>query len=230
MKKALKILLVSIGLLVMAVAVVALLIPWMNTWGASSVEINAAYPGDELVPEPATFVNRAVSINASAEQIFPWLVQLGALKGGMYSYEWFETNILRCELINADRIHPEWQDLKVGDLVRMCPGDFGPVPYTVAMIEPNRALILGHQEDGRWVELWQLVLEPQLDGTTRLIQRTRSELSGGFWTVIHPGVFLMERGMMLGIKERAEGLATTGLPTTASTPEADMSLYTSPEP
>ncbi len=230
MKKVLKIILALAGLVALAVVVIILLTPWMDRWGATSAEITAVYPGDELVPKPASIVNRAVTINAPPEQIYPWILQLGAGKGGMYSYSWLETNILRCPLVNADRIHPEWQDLKAGDLVRMCPGDFGPPPYIVASIEPNRAVVMGHQEDGRWVELWQIVLDPQPDGTTRLIQRSRSEMSGGFWSIIHPGVFIMERGMMLGIKARAEANGSVSSLTAAPTLQASPLLYTSPEP
>jgi hypothetical protein len=181
-----------------------LLTPWMDRWGATNEELSAALPGDELVPEPVSFVNRAVTIHASPEEIFPWIVQLGAGKGGFYSYTWLETYLLRCPLVNADRIHPEWQDLKVGDEVKMCPEEPAPPPYIVAQIIPNQAVILGHQDNGEWVDLWQFVIRPQLDGSSRLVLRTRTMMSGGFWSIIHPGVFIMERGMLLGIKERAE--------------------------
>ena len=207
MKKSLKIVSILFALAVIAVIVTILLTPWMDHWGATDAEVAATYPGDELVPQPASFVNRAVTIDAKPEQIYPWIVQLGAGKGGMYSYSWFETNLLRCELINADRIHEEWQGLKVGDLVKMCPTDFGPPPYIVGRIEPNQAIVMGHQDNGKWVDLWQFVLVPQADGATRLILRTRTMAVGGFWDLIHPGIFIMERGMLLGIKERAENMA-----------------------
>ena len=199
-----KIALVLLGLGVVAVIAVAMLTPQMDRWGATEAEIASTYPGDELVPAPASFVNHAVSIQASPQQIYPWLVQLGAGKGGMYSYSWFETNLLRCPLENAETIHPEWQNLKVGDQVKMCPGESGPPPYEVAQIVPNQALVLGHRENGEWVDLWQFVVEPQANGDSRLILRTRTMATGGFWDIIHPGIFIMERGMLLGIKERAE--------------------------
>ncbi len=206
MKIFLKIIGIPFALAIVGVIAIILLTPWMDRWGATDQEVAATYVGDELVSQPASFVNRAVTINAKPEQIYPWVVQLGAGKGGMYSYSWLETNILRCELINADRIHEEWQDLKVGDLVKMCPNDFGPPPYIVAQIEPNQAIVMGHRENDEWVDLWQFVLTPQSDGTTRLILRTRTMAVGGFWDVIHPGVFIMERGMLLGIKQRAESM------------------------
>jgi hypothetical protein len=179
--------------------------PWIDRWGAADPEITAILPGDEFVPYPAGVVNRAVTIQAAPEAIYPWLVQMGAGKGGLYSYSSLETNLLRCPLINADRIHPEWQDLKPGDLMKMCPSQPGPVPYTVVSMEPNRAIVLGHQNpDGTWSDTWQFVIQPQADGSSRLIVRTRTNLTGGIWDILHPGIFIMERGMLLGIKERAE--------------------------
>jgi len=205
MKKFLKVLGILVAIIVLTIIAVKLLTPWMDRWGATDAEINVIYPGDELVPAPASFVNRAVTIQASPEQIYPWLVQLGAGKGGLYSYTAFES-LIGCPLVNADRIHEEWQDLKVGDEVKMCPNDPAPPPYIVAQIVPNEAIVMGHQENGQWVDLWQFILMPQADGSTRLILRTRTMMVGGFWDVIHPGVFIMERGLLLGIKERAEAV------------------------
>jgi hypothetical protein len=207
MRKIFKLFGVLAGLAAMTVIAISLLTPWMDRWGATEAEIAATFPGDELVPEPASFVNRAITINASPEDIYPWIVQLDANKGGWYSYTWLETHIINCPLVNADRIHPEWQDLKVGDKVNMCPNEPAPPPYIVAQIHPNQAIVMGHQEDEEWVDLYQFVILPQADGTSRLILRTRRMAVGGLWTIIHPGVFVMERGMLNGIKERAERLA-----------------------
>lgn len=204
MKKFFKLVGILAALGIVTIVVLFALLPWMDRWGATDEEIAASFTGDELVPSPRLTYTRAISINAPPEEIYPWLIQMGAERGGMYSYEWFETNILRCELINADRIHEAWQGLKVGDQVKMCPGSFGPPPYEVAIIEPDRALILGHKENGSWIELWQFVLVPQADGSTRLIVRSRDGTQSWLSDVIRPGVFIMGRGMMLGIKERAE--------------------------
>ena len=207
MKKILK----SIGVLAMlgilALIVIVALMPWMDRWGATSEEISASFPGDELVPSPRYVYSRVVTVNAAPQDVYPWLVQMGAERGGMYSYSWFETNILRCELINADSIHEEWQALKVGDKVKMCPGDWGPPAYEVARLEPNHAVVLGHQQNGQWSDVWQFILVPQTDGTTRLVARGRETKSGTIWDVIRPGQFVMERGMLLGIKARAERMA-----------------------
>lgn len=206
MKKLLLIVAVLAGLAIVTVATVSLFTPTMDRWGATENEIAATYPGDELVANPKSFVNHAITIQASPEQIYPWLLQLGADKGGMYSYTALE-GLIRCPMVNADRIHEEWQDLQVGDPVKLCAGDFAPPPYIVAQLHPNQAIVLGHQENGEWVDLWQFVLVPQPDGSTRLILRTRTEMVGGFWDIIHPGVFVMESGLLNGVKDRAEAAA-----------------------
>jgi hypothetical protein len=238
MKKLIRILLAAAIVIAAVVLVVTLLTPWMDGWGASQAEVSAALPGDVLVLEPAGVVNRAVTVHASPEQIYPWIVQMGADKGGLYSYTALES-LIRCPMVNADRLHPEWQDLKVGDPMRMCPTDFGPVPYEIAQIEPNHAIVMGHQENGRWTDTWQFVVIPQSDGTSRLITRTRTMFTGGIWDVFHPMIFFMERGMLLGIKERAETLASipseaaiqtaTPRPPAAATPLAEEPPTPTPE-
>jgi hypothetical protein len=206
MKRVLAMILALIlGIGMLAVVAAVLLRPWMDRWGASPAELAAALPGDNLVPAPATGYTRAITIEAPPQAVFPWLLQLGADRAGLYSYTLIE-RLIMCPMVNADRIHPEWQGLQVGDLVKMCPGDFGPLPFAVALIEPDKAIVLGHQNaDESWSDIWQFVLLPQEDGSSRLILRSRDMLTGGIWEVIRPGVFIMTRGMLLGIKSRAEG-------------------------
>jgi hypothetical protein len=210
MRKLIIIFAVPVGLLIIVVLTVTLLTPWMDRWGATDEEIAAAFPGDELLPQPLDFVNRAVSIHASPEYIYPWIMQLDAEKGGWYSYDWLETYVIQCPMQNADELHEEWMEREVGDVVKMCPGESCPPPYIVAQIIPNEAIVMGHQEDGKWVDIYQFVIVPQNDGSSRLILRTRTNMVGGFWNIIHPGAFVMERKMLLGIKERAEALAVQG--------------------
>ena len=207
MKKFLKIVGALAGLGVVVVVVSFALLPWMDRWGATEEEIAAPLTGDELVPSPRISYTRAVSIDAAPEQIYPWIVQLGADRGGLYSYTGIETYLLRCPMVNADRIHEELQNLNVGDQVKMCPDANTPPAFEVALIEPNHALVLGHRQDDIWSDVWQFVLLPQANGTTHLVLRSRDAKEGWLWDIIRPGEFIMMRGMLLGIKERAEGLA-----------------------
>jgi hypothetical protein len=210
MKLILKIIAIFFAAIVLSVIVVALLMPQIDRWGASPEEVGASLPGDELVRLPNIGYTRAITVNASPEQIYPWIVQIGADRGGWYSYEWFETNILRCKNTNAYSLHEEWQGLEVGGQVKMCLDVNMPPAYKVARMDSNRAIVLGHQDGDKWVEVWQFVMVPQKDGSTRLVIRSRSEMGGWFWNIMRPGEFIMMRGMMLGIKDRAESLAQGG--------------------
>jgi hypothetical protein len=183
--------------------------PWHLRWGATAEEVAMPLPGDELVRNAADMRTRAVTIRASASDVFPWLLQLGWERGGLYSYDWLE-NLMGLGFANADRVHLEWQNTQAGDLVSMGPPGKSPVPYTVAQIIPNRAFVAGHRTDdgSGWVDSWQFVLNPVDAQTTRLLLRSRSafvdQTMRALMTAIEPGVFIMERGMLLGIKERAE--------------------------
>ncbi len=198
--------LVGLGL-VAAIAYPLLLRTWVLHWGATDAEIAATLPGDDLVPGAATAdqSTRAITIGAPAATVWPWLVQMGQGRGGLYSYAWLE-NLLGCRITNADRVHPEWQTTQVGDPVRLYPEGSGPPPYLVAAIIPEQALVLGHHPaDGAgWTDTWAFVLQPIDARSTRLIIRGRDDGTLGFLRVLEPGTFIMERGMLRGIRDRAE--------------------------
>ena len=59
---------------------------WFHTWGATEAEVNADYPGDELITEPLIFWMHATTIDAPPEEVWPWIAQLGDRRGGFYSY------------------------------------------------------------------------------------------------------------------------------------------------
>ena len=69
---------------------------------------------------------------------------------------------------------------------------------------PNEAVIFSHKTGEKWEETWQFVLLPQTDGTIRLVTRTSTNMTGGAWEVIRPISFVMERKMLLTIKNLAE--------------------------
>ena len=188
------------------VAVIIVVRPLYLRWGSSDTELRTALPGDDLVPNPHYTVQHAVTIDATPDAIWPWLVQLGQDRGGFYSYDWLE-RLIGDDISNAERIHPEWQTLREGDLVRAVQpsymgGIFGPsVGWRIVRLEPNRVLVLGG---------WgAFVLEP-VGESTRLIVRTRGAgrpnvaLAPFGLLVFEPAHFIMQRRMLLGIKERAE--------------------------
>ncbi|MFQ5592996.1 MAG: hypothetical protein ACE5HA_02485 [Anaerolineae bacterium] len=190
--------------------------PWHLRWGATDTEVNQPQPGDDLIPHPSTESTRSITINASATAIWPWLVQMGQGRGGLYSYDWIE-NLLGLDIHSADRIIPELQDLKVGDIVRFAP-EGGP-GMCVAAIEPNRALVLTAMDlsTRRPVDrtnptylnfTWSFILSEIDEQTTRLTIRGRGDARPRFLAVLYlllePAQFVMERKMLLGIKQRAE--------------------------
>jgi hypothetical protein len=177
---------------------------WSNQWGATSAEATGALPGDELVAEPAVQTTHAVTIAAPPADVWPWLVQMGPGRAGAYTYDWVE-NLLGLNMHSADRIVPEWQSMAVGDAFPL--GEGGPA-LTVVRLDPERALVLAFP-DGAWS--WAFVLQPHADHQTRLITRNRAPADNPRsrlrWELMLPGAFLMERKMLLGIKQRAEGHA-----------------------
>jgi hypothetical protein len=179
---------------------------WCLSWGARPDEVSRKLPGDELLTEPGIVSTRAVWIDAPASSIWPWLVQMGPGRGGAYTYDWIE-NLFGLGMHSADEILPQYQDLQVGDAQRL--GKRGPL-LRVAVLEPERSLVL-RSEDGNWV--WAFALVPG-DAGTRLISRNRIATPGAplpvrlfNLLVMEPGSLVMERKMLLGIKQRAEDLA-----------------------
>ena len=177
--------------------------PWHLRWGATDEEVGKPLPGDELVPNPAIESTRAITVNAPVEEVWPWLAQIGQDRGGFYSYEWLE-NLAGCRMRNADRIHPEWQHREVGERVFLHPA-FG---LKVASFEPGRAIVL---------EGWgPFVVEPIDEKSTRVIIRSRVprrlDVLLYYLLTFEIPHFVMERRMLLGIKEcaeRAEDAQTT---------------------
>ena len=171
---------------------------WLLTWGATPEELRRPLPEDELVPDPGSQSTRAVTIDAPVEEVWPWLAQIGQDRGGFYSYEWLE-NLAGCRMRNADRIHPEWQLREVGETVLLHPAS----GLRVARFEPDRVLAL---------ESWgAFVLEPIDERRTRLIARGRSKrglASAAYALLLEIPHFVMERKMLLGIKARAERVAS----------------------
>ncbi len=152
-------------------------------------------PGDELVPDPAIESTRGIAVHALVKEVWPWLAQIGQDRGGFYSYEWLE-NLAGCRMRNADRVHPKWQHRELGATVSLHPA----VGLKVAAFEPGRAVVL---------EGWgAFVVEPIDEGSTRVILRSR--MPRGLDTLyylltIEFPHFVMERRMLGGIKEWAEG-------------------------
>ena len=171
-------------------------------WGATDEEARMSLPGDSLIPPTSVVSTRAITIHAPVAQVWPWIAQLGQERGGFYSYTWLE-NIFGAGMHNADQLLPAERQLKLGDRVSYFQDGPPGAHATVSLLEPGRYLSMGG---------WTFYLQPIDAVTTRLIVRYPSYPIEGSWinVVTYYGMFeqihfIMETGMMMGIKQRAEG-------------------------
>ena len=172
-----------------------------SSLGATAAEVAGAMPGDELVTISHFTATRAITINAAAQDVWPWLMQVGYRRAGYYSYDLLD-NLGRP---SATTILPQWQQVHLGDVA--APMTDPPTPETsfrVAAIEPPTSVVWA-KEDSSWA--WTLAAMPS--GATRLVtrfkQRYRPRPAVPLTIVLAEfGDFAMMRRMLLGIKQRAE--------------------------
>jgi hypothetical protein len=184
---------------------------WQLRWGTTDKESEEQLPGDDLIENADITATRAITIRASADQVWPWIAQLGQGRGGFYSYDFLE-NLVGCDIHSADRVVPEWQDVRIGDEVRFAPE----VGLAVACLEHGRSLVLrggvpiGNREPP-YDSTWAFVLRDGPDKTTRLLVRERYANKRP-WArlIVEPTEvlsFVMSQKMLRGVKERAERTA-----------------------
>jgi len=184
--------------------------PWYSRWGVPKGEVHRPLPGDDIVSQPMLEVTRAIAIQSTPGRIWAWLAQLGQEKGGLYTYQRLE-NLIGCKITNARRINPDWQDPSPGDAVRLGPKGY-PL-FRITSIEPGQALVMqacdpATEKPGP--ASWVFVIEQLGNDTCRLWTRSRNGSERTFanlliWRVItEPIHFVMERRMLIGIKQRAE--------------------------
>jgi hypothetical protein len=193
--------------------------PLYRQWGATGEEIARVMPGDDIVEHPDMVETFAITIKARPADIWPWLVQIGYKRGGMYSYTWLE-KLMGVPMSNADCIIPEFQELHVGDVIV-----YGPQgPYLpVREVRPNHVFILGSYDPASGGGITTFALDELDQERTRLVMRDRTHWPN--WTLrgilskppsgqrlrdlliylfFELGQFIMMRKMLLGIKQRAE--------------------------
>jgi hypothetical protein len=201
-----------LGLTAAGVAYVLLVRPWHLRWGTTEEELAMPLPGDDVKPEAGISVTHAVTIDTTPENVWRWLVQIGQGRGGFFSYDFLE-NLFDLEIHNVYDIRPDLQHLKVGDFVRSAHegwlgGRFDDkAGWFVVGLEPNHYLVLRDEiEHGSWA----FVLNRLPDNKTRLLIRARGDRPVGMLkkmfhhSVFEPAHFLMERKMMLTLKDLAE--------------------------
>ena len=180
--------------------------PAQLRWGATDAELSLAMPGDALSDRPTFLATRAITINATPEAIWPWLVQIGWGRAGFYGYDILENIASPRGMHSAERIIPELQQLAVGD----------PLPLSAAgglvvnAVAPNRYLVWSGRT-GRYPGAFTWALIPMDATHTRLVSRIQwshhwtqpRELGMDLFTEFadHPAV----RKVLQGVKGRAEG-------------------------
>jgi len=139
--------------------------------------------------------------------VWPWLVQIGENRGGFYSYSLLE-RMVGAHIYNANIIHPEWQDLHVGDTVWLA-GRYGDTArQIVAAVESESHLVLVSPADFERVRrgekasgAWAFCLRRQNAWTRLLVRGNGGAIGHPAFDVTH---FVMEQKMMRGIRDRAE--------------------------
>jgi proline iminopeptidase len=192
--------------------------PRMLRWGATDEEVRAPYPGADIVPDGTRSATMAVTIDAAPDRVWPWLVQMGVERGGWYSWDRLDDFGRR----SAERLHPEWQQVAVGD--RLVARPDGSQWWEVAALEPGRFLALRMSLDlrgrpfdpagerpRRFTDSTWCFLLTELPG-----QRTRLVVSG-YWSlrprwlqpllgvaVLEPSHWVMQTRQFTNLRRRAE--------------------------
>lgn len=183
---------------------------YYRNWGTTKAECEARLPGDELVGEPVIQVTEATWIDAQPSAIWPRLLQMGHDGGGL----------IGSRIHNADRLQPEWQQLAVGDFVRLTPKGWLGLPdglsLRVESITPEQNIILHADSPHLPKAVWSFHLQPHWTNHTRLMARARVGLRHPGEVVAielaRPAIALTTRAVLLGIKRRAQR-QTQGLTT-----------------
>jgi proline iminopeptidase len=181
-------------------------------------------PGDSFIEFPTDSFTHAITIEAPVEAIWPWLMQMGCLRGGWYSYDWLDN----AGVASSKKIVESLQDLKEGDVLNWTPQ--ADAACFVMQVEPMKTLVLGTCYDFAksistvpnidplpshyFRSTWAFVLEPQTSKVTRLIVRVRGDyvlpksmvphLRTMFIRPIHS---FMERKQLENLKTRAENFS-----------------------
>jgi hypothetical protein len=192
--------------------------PRMLRWGATDEEVRRPYPGADLVSGGRRGATMAATINAPPSSLWPWLVQMGCDRAGWYSWDRLDNG----GVPSAERIHPEWQEIAVGDHLISKPD--GSTWFEVAAVDPNRFLALRASFDlrGRPFDpagtrpphytdsVWCFLLEKLPGDRTRLIvsgyadalpKALQGVLNFIFWEPAH---WIMQTRQFANLERRAE--------------------------
>jgi hypothetical protein len=192
--------------------------PRMLRWGATQEEVWRPFPGADLVPGGRRGATMATTIDAPPSRVWQWLVQMGCDRAGWYSWDRLDNGGGR----SAERVHPEWQAISVGDHLASMPS--GSAWFEVAALEPERLLALRASLDlrGRPFDtagprphfytdsVWSFLLEELPDRRTRLVvsgygaARPRLAVAIGNLLFWEPAHLIMQTRQFANLRRRAE--------------------------
>ena len=189
-----------------------------QTWGATDQERKQALVGDELLPNARAWTTHAITIEAPAPKVWPWLVQMGWGRAGWDTYRWVDRLLFPANGPSADQILPGQQRLQEGDRLPDGPPEVD-CWFTVERLEPSRLLVLrstrhlpaSWRQRGLSMEwIWSWHLHEPTSGRTRVVQRNRMRLDPWwfervFLATIVPADFVMARSHLRGLRDRVEG-------------------------
>jgi hypothetical protein len=139
--------------------------PIITTWGATKEKVAMPMAGDNK--DLVITSTRAISINASKADVWKWLIQLGADRGGFYSYSFIE-NALGYKTRHQDFIRPEFKDIAVGNIIR------GSIDEKSSIIPYNFRVLYVKPNETFTVDKWGIFLLNSVNSSqTRLIIRTQ---------------------------------------------------------
>ena len=205
----------GIGLILVCILLWRVLRYLLRDLGATQEERDKEWPGDKILERVDRTFTRAVDIDATPENIWPWIVQIGRDKAGFYSYELVE-NLAGLQVTNREAILPEFQTLKEGDLISFNPNGEGVYANT---LKPNEYLVCRTWKDESEVEekrpvskdSWSFYIVNNGGSNSRLIIRScketlRPDLMDVIITLLFmdPIDFVMEYKMIRTIKRLAE--------------------------
>ena len=149
--------------------------------------MNEFIPGDENYSSKDWIMDEEISINASTDKIWPWLVQMGNGRAGWYSYDWLDNLGKK----SFDYVDENLQNIEIGQKISI---------FTVANFKENEFLTLDYSENCNMT--W--FLKPQNEKTILI---TRLRVKGPKWLLkytLGPGHLLMQLKQFKELKKRIE--------------------------
>ena len=203
---------IALGVFALAILIVAVK-PVALGLGATKVEKSRSYASDSVIPTPRQAFTQAIAIQATAEKVWPWLVQLGYRRAGWYNVDAINGLAGKDYFYeggkSALRIIPELQTLALGDIISLAPG----ADMKVMSLERDKLLFMAGDPEGKSETnaAWTFELVPLGPDSCRLISRFSTVFPGGFsaevlngFVNLVGGAIIQQPAMLHGLRWRAE--------------------------